>query len=245
MRQVPGENVITPYLIIGNGRLASHISYYFQLLEIPFLRWWRDSGFDLGQLISKSSKALVLISDDAIEPFIRQNQQTNNTLLWIHCSGLLDTPLAHSAHPLMTFSDSLYGLETYKKTPFVTVAGATSFPGLFPELSNPFTEIPAGQKAFYHAWCSLAGNSTSMLWQELFSRMEQELGISREMLYPFLNQTVKNLQQSKAALTGPLTRGDEKSIQAHQSSLKNDPFLNVYRAFISVYQSSQKTGVKP
>ncbi len=159
MRQVPGNKVKIPYLIIGNGRLATHLSHYFQQLSIPFLQWWRGCEQDFQSLMDQTAKILVLINDDAIEDFIHNNLITDNHHNWIHCSGLLAIPVAESAHPLMTFSDTLYDLETYQNTLFVTEIGKTSFPELFPELPNPHIAIPSGRKGFYHAWCSMAADS--------------------------------------------------------------------------------------
>lgn len=150
MRQVPKEKL--PYLIIGNGRIARHFRHYFQLQSIPFHSWWRYCGFELDPLLRKSEKGLVLISDDAIESFIRNilsdNVATRPSLTFIHCSGVLSTPLAESAHPLMTFGPELYDLETYQSLAFVTEMGRKSFSDLFPELPNPSYVIQPGKNNF-------------------------------------------------------------------------------------------------
>ncbi|MCJ7801737.1 MAG: DUF2520 domain-containing protein [Candidatus Marinimicrobia bacterium] len=242
MGQVPKNKTKTSYLIIGNGRLATHLSYYFNQLSIPYLHWCRECGKDLKSLIVQADIILVLINDDAIEKFVQENRLQNKLQIWIHCSGSLSTPLADSVHPLMTFSDTFYDSETYRNILFITESGRASFPVLFPELPNPHTSIPSHRKGFYHAWCSMAGNFTTILWQEFFRRLEQEFGINRQMTYPYLNQITKNIQQDNSPLTGPLIRGDKKSLQIHQDCLLNDDFRGIYMAFVEVYQSRQKTG---
>lgn len=243
MRQVPQENTEIPFLIIGRGQLARHFCHYFALLSIPYRQWWRGSGHPLPPFLDRAAKILVLINDDAIEEFIRENRFPNPNQVWIHCSGLLTTGLAESAHPLMTFADTLYDLSIYQQVLFVTESGRGSFPELFPELPNPHTAIPSHLKGFYHAWCSLAGNFTTLLWREFFQRLEQKTGIDRHLIYPYLNQVAHNIQQTNLALTGPLSRRDKKTIQTHLESLKNDDFLDAYQVFVEIYQAARNHAV--
>jgi predicted short-subunit dehydrogenase-like oxidoreductase (DUF2520 family) len=242
MGQVPKNKTKAPYLIIGNGRLSAHLGHYFKQLSIPYLHWWRECEKDLQSQVVQADKILVLINDDAIEKFVQENQLHNKSQIWIHCSGSLSTLLADSVHPLMTFSDTFYDLETYRNILFVTESGRDSFSELFPELPNPHTSIPSHRKGFYHAWCSMAGNFTTILWQEFCKRLEQEFGINRQMTYPYINQITKNIQQDNSPLTGPLIRGDKKTLQIHLDCLLGDDFRDVYMAFVEVYQSRQKTG---
>jgi hypothetical protein len=137
MRQVPG------YLIIGNGRVARHFCHYFSLLDIPVSQWRRPESLTrLKTLASKATHILLLVSDKAIEPFIREHLQ-DTAAVKVHFSGALTTPLAHGAHPLMTFNDGVYPLEKYKSIPFVVDAGAPDFEDLLPGLPNPHASLPA------------------------------------------------------------------------------------------------------
>ncbi|MCH7612140.1 MAG: DUF2520 domain-containing protein [Candidatus Marinimicrobia bacterium] len=242
MGQVPKNKTKIPYLIIGNGRLATHFGHYFKQLSVMYLHWWRGCEKDLQSQMLQVDKILVLINDDAIENFIQARRIPNKSQVWIHCSGALTTHLADSAHPLMTFSDTFYDMETYRNILFVTESGRASFTELFPELPNPHTSIPSNRKGFYHAWCSMAGNFTTILWQEFFTRLEQEFKISRQMTYPYLNQITKNLQQASSPLTGPLARGEINSLKIHQDNLIDDDFRRIYQAFVDVFLSRQKMG---
>lgn len=241
MGQVPARDDY-PYLIIGNGRLAKHISHYFDLSGIPYLNWYRKSNEPLNSLLEKAHKILVLISDDEIENFISEHREGYEGKTWIHCSGLLSTPTAESAHPLMTFSDSLYDLETYKSIPFVTEKRRENFHDLFPELTNISFPIKSELKPLYHAWCVMSGNFTTILWQRFFDVLESDLGIYKKYAYPYLNKTVENLEQSKSPLTGPLARGDKKVIEKNLMALKNEPFAEIYRAFVNTYNKMKESG---
>lgn len=239
MGQVPKQGE-TPYLIIGTGRLAKHIAHYFDLSEIPYLNWYRKSSESLSSLISQSQKILVLISDDEIENFIRQNNNGFDNKTWIHCSGLLSTSVAESAHPLMTFTNELYDYETYKQIPFVTEKGRKSFTELFPELSNLSFEIEPGSKPLYHAWCVMSGNFTTLLWQRFFEVFETQFGINRKYTFPYLNNITKNLMISESPLTGPLARGDKKVIEKNLLALQDEPFAEIYRAFVNTYNKMKE-----
>lgn len=239
MGQVPEKNKKRPYLTVGNGRLAKHFLHYFGLLKIPHWHWWRGSPHSFHTLFQQSDKILVLISDSAIENFITEHRiSLKNDPIWIHCSGLISTPLAESAHPLMTFSDTMFESDVYAKIPFITEQERRPFPELFPELSNPHYSIPSQLKPLYHAWCVMSGNFTTLLWEQFFGIFKEKLGIPSKVAFPYLEQIVYNLIHSSSPLTGPLVRGDTETIKKHLDALKTDPHQQqVYRAFVQSYQS--------
>lgn len=239
MGQVPAAKAAT-YLIIGSGKLAKHISHYFDLLGIPYLNWFRKSDESLNSLIAKSEKILVLINDDEIENFISRNNNNNSGKFFIHCSGLLSTPLAESAHPLMTFSTELYDLTTYEQIPFITEKGRKSFIELFPEMRNSSFEIDPGLKPLYHAWCVMSGNFTTILWQRFFEIIEVQFGINKKYAIPYLNKISENLISDKFPLTGPLARGDNKVIEKNMLALKDEPFAEIYGAFVNAYNKMKE-----
>lgn len=240
MGQVPKQDEF-PYLIIGSGRLAKHISHYFDLSEIPYLNWYRKSSKSLSSLISQSQKILVLINDDEIENFISQNKIGFEVKTWIHCSGLLSTSLAESAHPLMTFTNELYYLESYKQIPFITEKGRKTFTELFPELSNPSFEIESELKPLYHAWCVMSGNFTTILWQRFFEMFENKFGINKEYSFPYLKKISENLMKTDSPLTGPLARGDKKVIEKNLLALQDEPFAEIYRSFVNTFNKIKES----
>ena len=165
-----------PYAIIGDGRMARHFSYYLQLLQIPFVQWSRRVSVKPDDSIKASACVLLLISDDAIEAFIRDNPLLHAKKV-IHFSGKLTTSYAYSAHPLVTFGSTLYPLEVYQKIPFILEQGRAEFTELFPQLPNPHYAIPAAKKALYHSLFVLSGNFTVLLWQKFFKELHQQFAI--------------------------------------------------------------------
>lgn len=233
MGQVP---IDTPYLLIGNGRLSRHLQHYLSLESIRFAVWQRSSGLPLGPLLERARAVVVLIADDALEGFLERWARPGRQL-WIHCSGALSTPLADGAHPLMLFGDELYDGATYRRIPFVCERGRRQLPELFPELANPHVAIDPTLKPLYHAVVAMAGNFTTLLWQKAFASAAGRLGVERELLYPYLEQVVHNLSRSPSPLTGPLARGDCRTVERHLEALAGDPFCEVYRAFVEAYRS--------
>lgn len=240
MRQVP---VFSSYLVVGNGRLARHIRHYFSLENIPFRSWYRQKTQDeLRSELQNASHVLLAISDRAIEPFYAEHPELAEKQC-IHFSGSLVAKNIPSAHPLMTFANDLYDLETYRKIPFVIECGGPRFEELLPGLKNKSFEIVPEQKGLYHALCSLSGNFTIMLWEKVFLEFEQKLGLPKEVLIPYLQQIAANLANSSietSVLTGPLVRGDQATIDRHFRVLNGDPYREVYAAFVAAHSASAK-----
>jgi len=239
------------YAIVGGGRLARHFSQYFRLLEIPHTCWTRDrrSPFNtfqssaaeqrLRDTISNAGRVLLLVSDGAIATVLKQYPLLHEKQL-IHCSGALSFPGVAGAHPLMTFAEDLYDVETYQSTPFMLEAGFR-FEDLLPGLANPHFTINVEDKALYHALCVMAGNFTQIMWRDISTHFEQRLGLPAESLRPYLQQVTRNFMQApEQALTGPLIRNDQQTIERNIGSLDGDPLQDLYLAFVRFYASSEK-----
>lgn len=225
------------YGILGDGRVARHVSAYFDLLGILHVNWARRSAQAMGvspeEALQEAQVILVLLKDDAIESFIREHPLLQNRPL-VHFSGSLVTPLAIGAHPLMTFGPETYDSSTYEAIPFVLDEGEFTFSELFPDLDNPHYTLPKELRPLYHALCVMSGNFTTILWQKLFRDFPERLGLPPDLALPYLRQVTANLQSLPAqALTGPLARRDSATIASNLEALSGDEFEGVYRAFVA------------
>ncbi|HVY53831.1 MAG TPA: DUF2520 domain-containing protein, partial [Gammaproteobacteria bacterium] len=130
MRQVP-------YLIIGSGRMATHMQRYFDLLHLSYLTWSRkkNTSSELHLLAQQSERVLLLIKDDVIANFIAEYGFLKDKIL-IHFSGNLLLEGVYSAHPLMTFIPEAYDLATYQIIPYILEENAPDFNQLLPGLPN-------------------------------------------------------------------------------------------------------------
>lgn len=231
MRQVPH------YLIIGDGRLSRHMAYYFDALGLSYQSWSRRT-YDLSALsshIAKATHILLMISDNAIPIFIEQHLSNTQKIL-VHFSGSLITPKAYSAHPLMSFTHDLYSIEVYKTIWFIIEKDSLNFSELLPGVPNQHAAIPSSDKPLYHSLCVLSSNFTCLLWQKLFTTLENKWQIPPQAAFPILQQVSNNLMQDyQHALTGPLVRNDLTTITRNLQALESDPFQEVYQAFVNAY----------
>lgn len=236
MRQVPAKNKQYSYLIVGAGKLSTHFQHYFSLKNITYKVWTRSSEESFQSIEQAAKSVLVLIKDDEIQNFLDNNHKNFSIdKTWIHCSGMLTTLLAESAHPLMTFTEELYSLEKYESITFVTEKGRKNFSELFPQLKNPHYEIESSQKTLYHAFCVLSGNFTTMIWQFFFDYLKS-MNIPVSAAYPYLTTITENLKNNSAPLTGPIQRNDKITIQKHLESLNDHPVKNIYISFLEAYE---------
>jgi len=235
MRQVPH------YLIIGNGRVATHIKQYFSLLSLSYSTWHRSESYSLlNEVLTRATHVLLLISDRAIETFIDEHLHAFRGKR-IHFSGALVTDKAYGLHPLMTFSDQLYNLEKYQSIPFVIDHDAPSFETLLPGLSNQHARLDKSLKEKYHAMCVLSGNFSCLLWQKFFNALENEFTLPASLSHYYLKQQTENLMMTpETAFTGPLVRGDQVTIEKNIAALENDAFQAVYKSFLTCYEKMKR-----
>ena len=235
MRQVPEQHA-TPLGIVGSGRVARHFHHYFTLLGLPVCVWSRRGRAPSPpDALASCRTVLLLIRDEAIVPFVDAWPALQEKRL-VHCSGSLVTPAAEGAHPLMTFGPTLYELAEYRAIPFVLDAGGTPFAELLPGLQNPSFMIPAVERPYYHALCVMAGNFSTILWVKLFDELHRRFGMPASAAHPYLARVAANVMaDADQALTGPLSRGDAKTVTANLRVLEADPFHAVYSAFAKVY----------
>ncbi|WP_374075912.1 DUF2520 domain-containing protein [Bdellovibrio bacteriovorus] len=229
-------NTLSPisYLLIGSGRVARHLGHYLNLLNISFESWDRSQDpHALARKVSAASHVLLAISDSALPGFYRQHLAGHEKVV-VQFSGAHHFEGMISAHPLMTFGPELYDLEFYKKIHF-TLTGANSLPEIFPSLANSYSVIEVSQKALYHSYCVLGGNFVTLLVSKMLSGFA-EMKIPSEAAEVYLEKVLANTFADPAkALTGPLVRKDIETVNANLQALKNDPYHEIYQAFLKTY----------
>lgn len=226
------------YGIIGDGRMARHFAHYLTLLDIPYKQWSRKSSIYTNRTpqdqLDNCNIILILIKDSEIENFIKKNPFLRKKQC-IHFSGSLTSMEVESFYPLMTFGEELYDLKTYESVPFIINRLGPSFKEVFPHFSNPYYEIDENLKPLLHAFCVMSGNFTFILWEKFIKEAESTLKLPKAAIEPYLRQTLENIKNiPKNTLTGPLARRDYTSIQKNMNSLRDDPFLEIYKAFVNL-----------
>jgi predicted short-subunit dehydrogenase-like oxidoreductase (DUF2520 family) len=231
-------------VLIGRGRLATHLGRYFGQLGVRHTVWSRRLEAEklcprLDALVQPDTRALLAISDGAIEPFVQSHPELGKTVR-IHFSGRLASPLAIGAHPMFSFAGTFYERDLYQRIPFVIDQGSPALASLIPGLPNPYFFIEPEQRERYHALCVLAGNFTTLLWRKFFFELDVELGMPRQQALPYLESVMRGLAGTGAPLSGPLSRGDQTTLRRNLVALKGDPFEQVYGAFVSAYEQQAK-----
>lgn len=242
MGQVPSAK---PWLLIGSGRLATHLQHYLSHAGVAVRQWSRAHGLHggaggftpLDEALRDCDRALLAVSDGALAELAERHHRAGGPL-WVHFSGSRTLAGVWSAHPLCTFGPELYEPEFYRRVPFVVEAEGPPLAELLPGLPNPEARIPAADKPLYHALCVAAGNFTTLLWQGFHSELERRWGIPPALSRPYLERTAANLASDGAArvLTGPIARGDVGTVRDNLRALDGAglPHLAViYRALLS------------
>lgn len=255
MRQVPHDaGSPAHHLLLGSGRLSRHLLRYFSLQGLSFTTWDfpRDLTDAFYSILTDAEKPVthlwILVSDAAIStvaaPILEHFRTKSLSVapMFLHASGARVIPGLRSVHPLMTFGNEYYNLATYHRIPFVLEPqydGETE-KTILGGLPNPAVFLDAEKRPLYHAFVSASGNFPSLLWADVFHRFEKDLSLPRELLAPFLFQSLTNLIRSgEEAITGPLIRGDHSTVRAHQTSLAGSPLGELYAAFVKFFNETQ------
>lgn len=232
MGQVPAMN--TKFLLLGRGRLARHFDHVFtHLLKTEPLRWHRGQGLDaLRALAARATHIGLAVSDSALGELVAGPLAGTKARL-VHFSGATSIPGIASAHPLMSFGPVLFNDEVYSRIHFA-LTGADSLDEVLPGWVNPWFSLAAEDKAGYHAWAVMAGNFPVILWAGLEAELAR-LGCPPEAGRLYVRQVAENFfREGPAALTGPLARGDQGTIDKNIQALGASPWAALYRSFLEV-----------
>jgi predicted short-subunit dehydrogenase-like oxidoreductase (DUF2520 family) len=212
-------------VVVGLGRVGRSLAKAAGLAGLAVRGAGRDEPVD------GAAAVLLCVPDDAIAEVCSRIAGSGASLVG-HVSGAstLDALAAarargvstFSLHPLQTFAD---GETAVGGTP-AAIAGsddaAISYARSLAEAlgMRPF-EVPDESRAAYHAAAAMASNLLVAL-EESAAELVERLGIAdgRELLAPLVLRTASNwAERGPAALTGPIARGDEATVERHRAAL--------------------------
>lgn len=190
-----------------------------------------------------SDIVLLTVSDNAIGKLCEQlSVHFKPGATVAHCSGALSSDALISAqrrgcftaslHPLNTFPCLEASLSLFSNTAHSTYLYAeghasaltTALP-LFQHLGFQTVELPSEAKTAYHTACVFACNYLTVL-MDLSLESASSAGLDRQQFWnaiqPLIQTTLSNIgdRDTKAALSGPIVRGDSITVQQHITQLQ-------------------------
>jgi predicted short-subunit dehydrogenase-like oxidoreductase (DUF2520 family) len=193
----------------------------------------------------------LCLPDEEIEKVAAQLASSNidwSKKLVFHCSGLLPSKilkplkdrgaLTASFHPVQSFAQKKTDPANFKGVYF-GIEGCskalTSARKIVHKLGgHPFI-LKAKDKAVYHSACSIASNFLVILLDMAVSLLKQT-GLNEEkalqVLLPLVQGTLHNVKKFNMgmSLTGPVIRGDQKTVSSHLRALRAFPsYPETYR----------------
>ncbi len=200
-------------------------------------------------LLDDVDLVILAVPDDAIAGLAGALRLYSGQAL-VHTSGLLGAEVLAPAmaagtqigafHPLVAFADleravaALHGAT-------IAVEGDDELVALLADLAEAVGGVPvrvaAGAKAAYHAAAVLAAGGVIAL-VDAIAELGRVAGLDERsalaIYLPLMRQTLDNAESLgiRTALTGPFTRGDAGTLEAHLAELRRDApdVLELYRA---------------
>ena len=203
---------------------------------------------DMEQLVKDSDILFLTVPDGVIASVWEQMKSyCLSEKIVCHCSGALSSEVftdisehacfGFSIHPLFAVSDKYHSYKELSHSYF-TLEGSPekmdSIQGLFARLGNPVRIIAKKNKVKYHAAAAVASNLVVGVLH-MAERLMQECGFDKESagkaLSPIIRGNVETVLSKGCvdALTGPVERNDETTVQKHLSVLSGNG-LEIYRA---------------
>ncbi|MDH3759767.1 MAG: DUF2520 domain-containing protein [Gammaproteobacteria bacterium] len=197
---------------------------------------------------------IIIIStpDNAIETTCQTMADSGgfrNGQLVLHLSGALTSDALNAAraagadtlslHPAQTMVEPLRGADLLKKAWFCLEgndSAVTRGRDIANDLSGNTIVIDKDKKALYHAALSFSSNYLTTV-EAIAIEMLTETGISRQnalaLIMPLIQGSVDTLANCGLpdALTGPVSRGDAKTIEKHLCAMRQGPesHLQIYK----------------
>jgi predicted short-subunit dehydrogenase-like oxidoreductase (DUF2520 family) len=235
------ERDIPALAIVGAGRVGRAMHRAAQSEGVDSRLAGRD---DAARACAGAQAALLCVPDDAIEAACESIAAVDGLRFVGHTSGVtgLDALGAATArgietfglHPLQTITDDNPELIGASAAISGSSAEAFAFAGsLASRLGMNAFELSDEQRAAYHAAASIASNFLVAL-EESAAELLESAGVrdARELLAPLVVRSADNWAQlGPAALTGPIARGDERTIERHLEAIEADApeLLELYR----------------
>lgn len=224
------------YSIIGADRNPKKIHLFKKLVGRSDIASNREIAKRLKVIFITTQDSEIIKVYNEILPCLRKNQ------IIIHCSGALSNSIFKGAdkkgiitiglHPLQTFPTIKQAIGATKNIYYAIEANppqADKAKALAKRIVKDLKGIPifiqGKDKPLYHTMCVFASNYLVALMSAVIDIAEVlkiKPKTAFKMLEPLIYQTLKNIKKSgiKKSLSGPIERGDIKTIKFHLTALR-------------------------
>jgi predicted short-subunit dehydrogenase-like oxidoreductase (DUF2520 family) len=204
--------------IVGDGRLGRALAAALRSagypVEGPLARGADGAGVDVVLLCVPDGEIAAAASRIVPGPLVG------------HCSGAtglepLGPRAAFSLHPLMTVTRAGASFTGAGAAVAGSSAEALSVARELAEALGMRTVVVAdADRTAYHAAASMASNFLVTL-EAAAERLAETAGVDRGLLVPLVRATLENWAAlgPEAALTGPVARGDQETVEAQRAAL--------------------------
>jgi len=208
--------------------------------------------------------SFICVPDGLIRKVVRELSELDLDGHYIfHTSGAVTSrvlrPLSRqgavvaSLHPIQTFATTCPDPDIFRGI-FFSLEGDEKAIELGQSLAGKLQSgvilISPANKPLYHLACSMASNFMVVLLAEvknLFELLGLDEKASLEVIYPLLSRTLLNVKElgCEQSLTGPILRGDLKTVKGHLKALSSQPDLEkLYRLMsLEALKMAEKRGL--
>lgn len=209
------------FSLVGPGRAG--MSLRTALIDVG---WECAAVFGRGDDHSDAANdvdACIIATADADITDVAASIEPTNAIV-MHLSGatplaVLDHPRTAALHPLQSLPEPEVGAASLRQC-YYAVAGDDIAQQMAEELSGKWFSIDDADRAIYHCAAVIASNHTVALLGQV-ERLATSIGVPFEAFESIVSTSIANTWASgpAAALTGPASRGDQVTIDAHRAAL--------------------------
>jgi predicted short-subunit dehydrogenase-like oxidoreductase (DUF2520 family) len=240
-------------VLLGSGNVATQLGRAFKLAGQDIVQVWsRDiehareladnlaataiSDFDY--LDRKADLYIISVKDEAINELARELKVSNKLI--VHTSGSTGIDVLEGSsskygvlYPLQTFSKTK--VVDFRQIPFAiegnTPEVTSTIHAIADRLSERVIELSSEQRKSLHIAAVFACNFSNHLYA-LGQELMKEQNLDFDLLRPLIAETAAKVQSNDPLKmqTGPASRGDQETIDAHLDLLKNNPEIqDIYK----------------
>ena len=210
--------------VIGAGRAGRSLAGALSL-----------AGWQIAELLGRGAPVeeaardvdvlVIATPDAAIAPVALRVAPRAETLV-VHLSGAvgLDALAGHprraGLHPLVSMPDERVGAERLRADAWFGIAGDPAVSSIVDALGGRSFPVRDEDRAVYHAAACVASNHLVALMGQV-ERLAGAVGVPLEAYLDLARESLANVAAMgpAAALTGPVARGDEDTVDTHRRAI--------------------------